>query len=53
MPKVTEPISLLQQTVTEFGVVLVSVTLVSLGALYYFRRVRMERPRSAPSTAGT
>jgi hypothetical protein len=44
MPKVTEPISLLQQTATEFGVVLVSVTLVSLGALYYFRRVRMERP---------
>jgi hypothetical protein len=44
MPKVTEPISLLQQTATEFGVVLVSVILVSLGALYYFRRVRMERP---------
>jgi hypothetical protein len=44
MPKVTEPISLFQQTATEFGVVLVSVALVSLGALYYFRRVRMERP---------
>lgn len=44
MPKVSEPISLLQQTATEFGVILVCVTLVSLGALYYFRRVRMERP---------
>jgi hypothetical protein len=44
MPKVSEPISLFQQTATEFGVVLVGVTLVSLGALYYFRRVRMERP---------
>jgi hypothetical protein len=44
MPKVTEPISLSQQTATEFAVVLVSVALVSLGALYYFRRVRMERP---------
>jgi hypothetical protein len=40
----TEPISLLQQTLTEFGVVLVGVTLVSLGALLYFRRVRMDRP---------
>ena len=44
MPKVSEPISLLQQTATEFGVILVCVILVSLGALYYFRRVRMERP---------
>jgi hypothetical protein len=44
MPKTTEPISLIQQTLTEFGVILVGVTLVTLGALYYFRRVRMERP---------
>jgi hypothetical protein len=44
MPKVSEPISLLQQTTTEFGVILVGITLVSLGALFYFRRVRMERP---------
>jgi len=44
MPKTTEPISLFQQTATEFGVILVSVILVTLGALYYFRRVRMERP---------
>jgi hypothetical protein len=40
----TEPISLLQQTLTEFGVILTGVTLVSVGALVYFRRVRMERP---------
>ena len=40
----SEPISLLQQTVTEFGVILTGVTLVSVGALVYFRRVRMERP---------
>jgi hypothetical protein len=44
MAEVTEPISLFQQTATEFGVVLVCVALVSLGAVYYFRRVRMERP---------
>ena len=44
MPKTTEPISLFQQTATEFGVILVSVILVTLGALYYFQRVRMERP---------
>src|ERR1700734_1066036 len=44
MPKTTEPIPLFQQTATEFGVILVSVILVTLGALYYFRRVRMERP---------
>lgn len=40
----TEPISLLQQTLTEFGVILTGVTLVSGGSLLYFRRVRMERP---------
>jgi hypothetical protein len=40
----SEPISLLQQTLTEFGVVLVGVVAVSAGALLYFRRVRMERP---------
>jgi hypothetical protein len=44
MPTSTEPTSLFQQTATEFGVILVGVTLVSLGALFYFRRVRMERP---------
>lgn len=40
----TEPISLLQQTLTEFGLILTGVTLVSGGSLLYFRRVRMERP---------
>ena len=40
----TEPISLLQQTLTEFGVILTGVTVVSGGSLLYFRRVRMERP---------
>jgi hypothetical protein len=40
----TEPISLLQQTATEFGVLLVAISLVSFGSLFYFRRVRMERP---------
>lgn len=44
MPVTTEPISLLQQTLTEFGVITVGVTLVTLGALVYFRRVRIERP---------
>ena len=44
MPATTEPISLLQQTLTEFGVLVVGVTLVISGALLYFRRVRMERP---------
>jgi hypothetical protein len=42
--RLTEPISLLQQTLTEFGVVIVGSTVVSLAALWYFRRVRMERP---------
>jgi len=42
--RVTEPISLLQQTLTEFGVVIVGSAVVSLCALWYFRRVRMERP---------
>lgn len=37
-------VSLLQQTLTECGVALVAVVLVSAGALYYFRRVRQERP---------
>ena len=44
MPTTTVPISLLQQTITEFGVLAVGVTLVTSGALLYFRRVRMERP---------
>jgi hypothetical protein len=41
---VTQPISLLQQTLTEFGVVIVGSIMVSAAALLYFRRVRMERP---------
>ena len=41
---VTNAISLLQQTVTEFGVVIIGSAIVSLCALWYFRRVRMERP---------
>ncbi len=44
MPVTTEPISLFQQTFTEFGVILVGVTLVTGGALLYFRKVRLERP---------
>jgi hypothetical protein len=40
----TEEISLLQQTLTEFGVIVTGVTAVSAGALLYFRRVRMDRP---------
>jgi hypothetical protein len=44
MPVTTEPISLFQQTATEFGVIVVGVALVCSGALFYFRRVRMERP---------
>ena len=38
------PISLLQQSLTEFIVALVGVVVVSGGALLYFRRVRLERP---------
>jgi hypothetical protein len=38
------PVSLLQQSFTEFVVALVGVIVVSGGALYYFRRVRQERP---------
>ncbi len=38
------PISLLQQSMTEFIVALVGVLVVSSGALLYFRRVRQERP---------
>jgi hypothetical protein len=44
MPTTTEPISLLHQTATEFGLIAVGVTLVTCGALLYFKRVRMERP---------
>jgi hypothetical protein len=44
MPVSTQPISLFQETATEFAVVLVGVTAVCSGALLYFRRVRMERP---------
>jgi hypothetical protein len=42
--KTTAPISLLQQTLTEFGVIVLGVLLVCAGALWYFRRVRMDRP---------
>ena len=38
------PVSLLQQSMTEFIVALVGVVVVSAGALLYFRRVRQERP---------
>jgi hypothetical protein len=38
------PISLFQQTATEFGVILVGVTVVTQSSLAYLRRVRMERP---------
>jgi hypothetical protein len=37
-------IPLLQQSVIEFGVTLVAAVTVSVGALSYFRRVRLERP---------
>jgi hypothetical protein len=39
-----EPISLLEQTLTELGVIMTGVIVVCGGALVYFRRVRMERP---------
>jgi hypothetical protein len=38
------PTTLLQQTLSECVVALAAVILVSLGALYYFRKVRQERP---------
>jgi hypothetical protein len=38
------PVSLLQQSMTEFIVALVGVVVVSSGALLYFRKVRQERP---------
>ncbi len=44
MPVTTTPISLFQQTATEFSVLFLGVILVCSGALFYFRRVRMERP---------
>src|SRR5690349_20326262 len=44
MPVSTQPISLFQETATEFGVILAGVVLVCAGALFNFRRVRMERP---------
>jgi hypothetical protein len=37
-------ISLLQQTLTEFGVTLVGSAGICAGALVYFRRVRLDRP---------
>jgi hypothetical protein len=42
--RVSAPISVLQQTATECGVIVVGVIIVSLGAVFYFRRVRLERP---------
>lgn len=38
------PVSFLQQTLTEFGVTLVGAVGVCAGALFYFRRVRQDRP---------
>ncbi len=38
------PISLVQQSLGEFGVTLAATVAVGAGALYYFRRVRQERP---------
>ena len=37
-------VPLWEQSVIEFGVTLVAAVTVSTGALYYFRRVRLERP---------
>ena len=39
------PVSLLQQSLTQSGVALAAVVLVSSGALCYFRRVRQDRPQ--------
>jgi hypothetical protein len=44
MPVPIEPISKLEQTFTELGVIMTAVVVVCAGALAYFRRVRMERP---------
>jgi hypothetical protein len=38
------PIPLLQESVTEFGITLVGAVSVSACALFYFRRVRQDRP---------
>jgi len=39
-----QPISMLAQSFTEFGVIMTGTTVVCAGALAYFRRVRVERP---------
>lgn len=39
-----QPISMLEQTLTEFGVIMAGTIVACGGALAYFRRVRMERP---------
>jgi hypothetical protein len=39
-----QPVSLLEQTSTELGVIMAGVIVVCGGALAYFRHVRMERP---------
>jgi hypothetical protein len=39
-----QPISMLQQSVTELGVIVTGTAVVCGGALAYFRRVRIERP---------
>jgi hypothetical protein len=44
MPAPSEPISILQGSLTELCVTLVCVIVISVGALAYFRRVRMDRP---------
>jgi hypothetical protein len=44
MAVLIQPVSMLQQSVTELGVIVTGTTVVCGGALAYFRRVRMERP---------
>jgi hypothetical protein len=39
-----QPISMLEETFTQLGVIMTGVIVVCGGALAYFRRVRMERP---------
>jgi hypothetical protein len=39
-----QPISMLEETLTQLGVIMTGVIVVCAGALAYFRRVRMERP---------
>lgn len=41
---VSEPTSLIAQLSTLFGVLFVGIVVISMSAVFYFRRVRMERP---------